>query len=182
MKINLTLTIIFTIFILSIFTILTSRAEAKLCEKRECHFELAPAWLNYPDLTPTKLEVYGDATGNSERDILVCLTVKNNGVFPITSSDQFDIYRNYSTTTSDFYQDTVYGPLSGIHFGNNEIQLEYRPRLPGTGTTYTGPDPIAITYIVDYDDDIAESRENNNEITISFSQSKAEYRESCDFE
>lgn len=143
--------------------------------------EKAPEWINYPDLAPTKLEVFHDANSDNPRDILVCLTVENKGLYPVLASAQFEIYRQYAHgSANDVYQDTVHGPLgSGYLSHNNSMVLEYTPRLPGTGSTYTGTDPIAITYTVDFDNDIAESRENNNQITTLYSVSAAEERSSC---
>lgn len=172
-SVALILTIVFTLMI-------QNNSFAKV-DFSKVKIEEAPEWIYYPDLAPTKLEVFHDATSDNPRDILVCLTIANKGLYPVKASDHFEIYRQYAHGSSnDVYQDTVQGPLgSGYLSTNNTIVLEYTPRLPGTGSTYTGTDPIAITYTVDFDNDIAESRENNNQITTLYSVSAAEERESC---
>jgi hypothetical protein len=164
------------------FGLFASAAQARLCDNGNCQVVAVPAWMNYPDLTPISLDIYDDATSTNPRDIVICLTIANQGMNSIRANQSFAIYRGYSSTASDAYQDDVNGPIGGRYNANHTVELEFTPRLPGTGNGYSGPDPIAVTYIVDYDNEIAEQREMNNEITVLYSPSTAESVESCGFE
>jgi hypothetical protein len=156
-----------------------SQAKAKSCDVYDCVAEEAPMWLNYPDVIPVQLDVYQDANSDNPRDILVCLTIANQGVFPVTESVEFDVYRSMNSGSEIFDQD-VRSLINGrFSYPNNKILLMSDPRIPGSGTQPSS-NSVSITYIVDYHDDIDEARETNNEITVVYSTSTAQARYDCD--
>jgi len=174
---------------------LPQESQAKPCDERECHFEIAPTWLIYPDLTPISMEVYRDAGGNSERDILICLTIANVGVGTIMERDtngnriEFDINKQMGSQ-SETYETTVAGPLPGFLSPNNTMSFEFDPRVGSND--YNSGAPIPITIILDADEifdsngnvvpyhDIEERNEFNNQITVLYDPATADSRTSCE--
>jgi len=156
-----------------------TQAHAKSCDAYDCEMQEAPEWINYPDLTPVQLDVYQDANSDNPRDILVCLTIANQGIFPVTQSREFDVYRSMNNGSEIFDQDVNEHIRGRFSYPNNKIVLMSDPRIPGTGTQPSS-NTVPITYIVDYHDDIEEARETNNEITVLYSVSTAEARFDCE--
>lgn len=166
-------------------------ANARICDPGECHVERMPDWLMRrmisPDLTPVSMEVYRDANGDSARDILVCLTIANNGVSSIREVDssgnqiEFDIDKQLGSASQTF-ETTVEGPLPGtMSYPDNRMSFEFDPRV-GSGAIDNPTVPIPVTYILDAAGDIAEKNENNNQITVLYVPETAEVRASCGFD